>query len=125
MGFYDRSARRAKFWYQSLRVLTMVLAATIPVVAAFDAPTVISAILGSAIVAIEGFQQLFQFHEQWVGYRKTWNALDQERRLYGLAAGPYAGGNVRATLSERMTAILSAENTDWVALASNSGTETT
>ncbi len=118
MDFYDRSARRSKVWYQTLRVLTMVLAASIPVVAVLDGSAVITAVLGSAIVVIEGLQQLFQFHERWVGYRKTWNVLDQERRLYEAGAGPYDGVvDAGKLLSERMTSILSAENTDWVALA--------
>jgi hypothetical protein len=118
MDFYDRSARRSKVWYQTLRVLTMVLAASIPVVAVLDGSAVITAVLGSAIVVIEGFQQLFQFHERWVGYRKTWNVLDQERRLYEAGAGPYHGvADTGKLLSERMTSIMSVENTDWVALA--------
>jgi hypothetical protein len=123
MDFYDRSARRSKVWYQTLRVLTMVLAASIPVVAVLDGSAVITAVLGSAIVVIEGFQQLFQFHERWVGYRKTWNVLDQERRLYEAGAGPYHGvADTGKLLSERMTSIMSVENTDWVALATTAQT---
>ena len=121
MGFYDRSAGRAKTWYQTLRVLTMVLAASIPVVAALDGSVAVTAVLGGAIVVIEGLQQLFQFHERWVGYRKTWNALDHERRLYEGGAGPYDRVTDRAKLlNERMTSILSAENSDWIASASTS-----
>jgi hypothetical protein len=121
MGFYDRSAGRAKLWYQGLRVMTLVLAASIPVVAALDGSTIITAILGSSIVVIEGLQQLFQFHERWVGYRKTWNILDHERRMYEGGAGPYDGAaNPGKLLNERMTNILSSENTDWVASASSS-----
>jgi hypothetical protein len=124
MGWYDRSAGRSKVRYQSLRVLTMLLAASIPVVAALDGSTAITAVLGSSIVVIEGFQQLFQFHERWVGYRKTWNALDQERRLYESHAGPYAGvTHAGKRLSERTATILSAENTDWVALAASAAPE--
>jgi hypothetical protein len=124
MDYYDRSARRSKVWYQTLRVLTMVLAASIPVVAVLDGSAWITAVLGSAIVVIEGLQQLFQFHERWVGYRKTWNVLDQERRLYEAEAGPYGGvADTGKLLSERLTSILSAENTDWVALATTANAQ--
>jgi hypothetical protein len=126
MGFYDRSAGRAKTWYQALRVLTLVLAAAIPVVAALDGSVAVTAVLGGAIVVIEGLQQLYQFHERWVGYRKTWNALDHERRLYEGGAGPYDGVTNRAKLlNERMTSVLSAENLDWVATASTSESDQT
>jgi Protein of unknown function (DUF4231) len=123
MAFYDRGASRNKLLYQNLRVLTLVLAAAIPVVGAFGGPAEVTAVLGGAIVIVEGLQQLFQFHDRWVDYRKTWNELDQERRLHQLRAGPYASGNPDKRLGERMTMILAAENSDWVALAANAGAQ--
>jgi Protein of unknown function (DUF4231) len=123
MGFYDRGAGRNKLLYQNLRVLTMVLAAAIPVVGAFGGPAEVTAVLGAAIVIVEGLQQLFQFHDRWIDYRKTWNELDQERRLHQLRAGPYASGNPDKVLGERMTVILAAENSDWVALAANAAVQ--
>jgi len=125
MGFYDRGASRNKLFYQNMRVLTMMLAAAIPVVAAFGGAAEVTAVLGGAIVVIEGLQQLFQFHDRWIDYRKTWNELDQERRLHQLRAGPYSSGDPDKTLGERMTVILAAENSDWVALAANAGVQNT
>lgn len=113
LEFYDRKGGNAKRTYQSLRVATMTLAATIPVVAALDGSPTISAVLGSVIVVIEGLQQLFQFHNRWVDYRMAWNALERERRLFQSLAGPYADGDAESVLAERTEAIIALENSDW------------
>ena len=115
LAFYDRKGVNAKKTYQSLRVATMMLAATIPVVAALDGSPAISAVLGSAIVVIEGLQQLFQFHNRWIDYRAAWNSLERERRLFQSRAGPYTASNAARILAERTEAIIGLENSDWVA----------
>jgi hypothetical protein len=38
--------------------------------------------LVAVIVVLEGAQHLYQFHEQWITYRSTAEALKHERYLY-------------------------------------------
>ena len=114
LKYYDKHANRSRIWYLALRVLTIVLAATIPVVAVVDGSSVITAILGSAIVVTEGLQQLFQLHNHWVDYRSAWNALDRERRLHASLAGPYADvDNPDVVLAERIEEVIESENVEW------------
>ncbi len=114
LNWYDVHASRTRIAYQALRVLTIVLAAAIPVVAVADGSSIITAALGSAIVVTEGLQQLFQFHNRWVDYRSAWNALERERRLYQSAAGPYAQrDDPDRLLAERIEVIIESENVNW------------
>ena len=114
LEYYDRRSTQTKRWYQTLRVLTMVFAAAVPVVSVAGVSSVVTAALGSAIVVTEGLQQLFQFHNRWVGYRTGWNALERERRLYQAGARPYADAKeADQLLAERMERVIESESKDW------------
>ena len=53
LTWYDRKSSSNRLAYQATRVATIVLAASIPVVAAFGAPSEVAAVLGGVIVVIE------------------------------------------------------------------------
>ena len=66
------------------------------------------------VAALEGVQQLFGFHERYVGYRSAWNLLDRQRRLYVSTAGDYAHvTDPQTLLAEKVDGILQAETTSW------------
>ncbi len=114
LNWYDVHASRTRIAYQALRVLTILMAAAIPVLAVADGSSIITAALGSAIVVTEGLQQLFQFHNRWVDYRSAWNALERERRLHQSRVGPYAQrDDPDRLLAERTEAIIESENVNW------------
>lgn len=58
--WYERRSARQGLVYR-LKVLHIVVAAAIPVVAGVDASAWLTGSLGALIVVVEGFQQLFQF----------------------------------------------------------------
>src|SRR5260370_35702080 len=71
--WYDIHSGRQRRAFYSLKVVTVVAAATIPLSAAilpngYWNPSVTSS-LGALIVAIERMRQLFQFHTNWFLYR--------------------------------------------------------
>jgi uncharacterized protein DUF4231 len=71
--------------------------------------------LGALIVVLEGLQQLFQFQQNWTGYRATAEALKHEKYLYLARAGPYADvAGVDALLAERVEAVVGREHAAWL-----------
>jgi hypothetical protein len=106
IGWYDRNARWARFQYVLLRIVTIVVAASIPVVAgmgdvvlgqaegsAAGTPALgrltLAAVLGVVIVVAEGLQQVLQSHENWIRFRDAAEALEHEKFLFIAGAGEY------------------------------------
>ena len=116
LGWYDRKSGHQKRWFQRLKVAQLVIAAAIPVVAGVGADAWITGSLGAAIVVLEGVQQLFQYQQNWLGYRATAEALKHEKYLYLAQAGLYRDATARdAALAERVEALVSQEQSSWSA----------
>lgn len=116
IGWYDEHARSNRVAYQGLRIVVIVLGAAIPVLTTSGAPRLAVAVVGGAIVVVEGVQQVFRFQERYISYRSTWNALDREQRLFKSRAGRYANNpNPEQSLAEREDQILAEENSRWSA----------
>ena len=114
LDWYERRSTHNKRWYQWLKVAQIVIAASIPVVAAAGASATAAGALGAVVVVLEGLQQLFQFQQNWIAYRVTAQALTRERSLCLAGAGPYA--NVErpvALLAQRVERIVSQESGAW------------
>ena len=87
--------------YRRVKLVELVVAAVVPVVAALRAPAALTAGLAAVVVVLEGVQQLFQWQTNWVLYRSTAEALKHERYLYLGHAGPYADTGRERVLAER------------------------
>ena len=132
--WYDRRAAGAQRTYRRLKVVEIVLGALIPFLAGFQdnlasllgpglvwVPAVLIALLGVAVVVLEGLQHLNQYHQLWLGCRSTCEALQREKFLFLADAGPYAGTeDKRAHLAERVEELISSENTKWVSIRARS-----
>src|SRR3712207_562774 len=102
IDWYDRKSVAAQRTYKRLKVVQLVAAATVPVVAAAEAPGWVIAALGGVVLVLEGLQQLGQYQANWLGYRSTCEALKHEKHLYLAHAGPYTDpGAASRTLAER------------------------
>jgi hypothetical protein len=67
-------------------------------------------------------QQLFQFQQNWTGYRATAEALKHEKFLYLSHASPYADGSRRgAILAERVEGLVSQEHAAWSSTQTDAG----
>lgn len=122
LGWYDRKSAHHKNWFQRLKVSQIVIAAAIPVVAGGGVSAWITGSLGAAIVVLEGFQQLFQFQQNWIGYRATAEALKHEKFLYLADAGPYRDAPARdALLAERVEGLVSQEHAAWSSAQAEAG----
>jgi len=114
LAWYDAKSGDARRWYQSLKVVQIVIAAAIPVAVAAGASKTVPAALGAAVVVIEGIQQLFQFHGNWIRYRTAAESLKREKYLYLAKAGQYATADEpEALLAETVERIASKEGASW------------
>lgn len=73
--------------------------------------------MGASIALLEGLQQLNQYHQNWITFRSTAEALKHEKFLFLSTAGPYAEAtNPTALLAERVESLVSQENAKWTAV---------
>ena len=116
IGWYDRRSRQSQRLYKTLKFSTIAAAATVPLAAAVKAPW-LGGGLGLLIILIEAVQQVNQYHQNWIGYRSTCEALKHEKYLYAATAGPYAAAeHPLRLLAERVESLVSQEHAKWVAL---------
>jgi hypothetical protein len=116
--WYDLHSGRQRRAFYLLKFVTVVAAATIPLLAAFSLRghwnQIVTSSLGALIVVIEGVQQLFQLQTNWILYRSTCENLKREKYLYLGNTGPYAAvQNPHALLAERVESLISKELAGW------------
>jgi hypothetical protein len=74
-------------------------------------PAVAIALVGVAVVVLEGLQHLNQYHENWLSYRSSAEALKHEKYLFLADAGPYGDTeDKRAQLAERIEELIGQED---------------
>lgn len=116
IAWYDRKSSEAQRWFKRLKLGELVVAASLPGLAAAEGPAAILTVLGSLVVILEGCQHLYQFQEHWITYRATCEALRHERFLFLAEAGPYSRvRNRRAALADRVESLVSQEQAKWTA----------
>ena len=130
--WYDYRGAAAQRAYKRLKVIQVVLAAFIPFLAGFQdniaalldpqlalLPAVAIAFLGVGVVVVEGLEHLNQYHQNWLGFRATCEALKHEKFLFLADAGPYGDTeDKRALLAERIEELIGKEHAQWVAVRS-------
>lgn len=113
LGWYDRKSIAAQRAFTRLKVVELIIAAAVPVVAGTGGSPWITASLGAAVVVLEAVQQLFQWQTNWVLYRSTAEALKHEKYLFLSSAGPYASADRPRVLAERIEGLISQEHAKW------------
>lgn len=95
IAWYSKKATNNKFRFHFLQMMILIIGAAIPIVNIIDfAPfetRIISSILGSITVTITGIIQLKKYHENWMMYRSTEEALKKEKHTYQNEVGEYSG----------------------------------
>jgi hypothetical protein len=129
IAWYGTRSQAAQRVYNRLKIVQIVMGALIPFFAGFQTqmqsvlprdmsllPALLIAALGVVIVVLEGAQHLKQYHQNWLTYRATAEALKHEKYLFLADAGPYgAVDDKRGHLAERVEELISNERTGWVA----------
>jgi hypothetical protein len=113
LAWYNTHASRNRIGYLTIKIFQIALGAAVPVVAGLHAPAAVTGSLGAVIVVLEGIQQLFQFHENWLRYRVTAMNLAREINLYDARVAPFAAEDRATQLAARVENITSAEASAW------------
>jgi hypothetical protein len=114
ISWYDKKSRHSQYWYKGLKTAEIVAAAILAGLAGFGVPRLYLVSLAVLVVALEGLQQLNQWHANWISYRSTCEALKHEKYLYLAAAGGYEEEDGRhALLAERIESLVSQEHAKW------------
>ena len=113
LAWYGRKSSVAQRAFTRLKVVQLIIAAAVPVVAAARGPALLTAVLAAVVVVLEGIQQLFQWQTNWVLYRSTAEALKHEKFLFLSCAGPYATADRLRVLAERVEGLVSQEHAKW------------
>jgi Protein of unknown function (DUF4231) len=116
--WYSQKSSAARTAFKRIKVCEIVAAAMIPFLTGYPWPGVTYVVggLGVLITILEGILHLNQYQENWTNYRNTAESLKHEKFLYLAKAGPYSGAtDARAMLAERVEALISQENSQWVA----------
>ncbi len=120
--WYDKKSADSKKSFQRMKTATLLISVSIPVVSGLliffpvlgNGATAVTAVLGATIAFIEGLQQLKQYHQNWISYRSTAEALKHEKFLFLGKAGPYATAkNPDALLTETVESLVSQEHAKW------------
>ncbi len=115
IDWYDLRSRKSQRRYKQLKILQMLVAAALPLLAAFDAAAWTSAAAGSALLLLEGVQQLGQYQQNWLAYRSTCEQLRHEKFLHAADAGVYADvPDPDRLLAERLEGLVPQEHAKWV-----------
>ena len=117
IDWYDRKGLYHQAWYRRLKLVSIVAAALVPVVSAFDGMALLTGLLGVAVVVSEGLQHINQHHENWIRYRATCENLRHEKYLYLARSSRYAKlGDDEALrrLAAHVESILAEESDDWL-----------
>jgi uncharacterized protein DUF4231 len=128
--WYDQKSGQSKTRFQRMKTATLAISVSIPVVSGLllfipslgQGATALTAILGGTIALLEGLQQLNQYHQNWISYRSTAEALKHEKFLYLGNAGPYATAqNPDTLLTETVESLVSQEHAKWSSVQQQTG----
>jgi len=122
--WYNSHSQTNRWAYLTMKAVQIVLAAAIPILTPLEISRQAIAVMGGTIGVLEGIIQLGQFHQSWIRYRSTCEALRSELFLYRTRAGPYSqASDPHALLAERSNSLVSAENSRWQAMRESTTTK--
>lgn len=118
IAWYDRKSVRSQRWHKSLRIIEIVVAASIPFMVGYitDArPSVafIVGLAGVAVAVISGLLAINQYQEHWTEYRTTCESLRHHKYRFLAKADPYGGDDAFHNLVDNVESLISKENTNW------------
>jgi hypothetical protein len=117
IGWYDRKSSTNQRWFKWLRCAEIVVAATIPFLSGFAGQSLPVKIaigaLGVVVAVIASLLGLLQLQEHWIEYRAAAESLRKEKFLFLTQTDPYEKDAFHL-LVQRVEALLSKENTEWV-----------
>jgi hypothetical protein len=115
--WYSRKSSYNKKMFRQLRIIEIVAAAFIPVLAGFVSKVgrldYLIAALGLVVVIVAGVISLFRFNETWTNYRTTAESLKNEKYLFITKSDPYHTKEAFSLFVQRIETLISSENKNW------------
>lgn len=117
INWYSKKSSVCQTRYKALRIIEIVSAAIIPLLSGMGdkvpcGPWIIGS-LGVLIAIAAAAGSLFKYHENWIQYRATSEALKHEKFLFLGRVTPYDGENYFPVLVQRVEGLISKENSTW------------
>jgi len=125
IAWYDRKSLANQLTYKRIKIVEIVFAATIPLLATLPVPhaAYVTGVLGVVITVLEGLLHLNQYQQNWAAYRSTCESLRHEKFTYLGKASPYKNvADPHALLAERIESLVSQEHAKWASAQSQEAT---
>jgi len=126
IAWYDRKSASNQRWFRRLRIIEIVAAALIPLLAAYadwNPLKIAVAALGLVIAVIAGILGLFQFQENWTSCRSTCESLKQEKFLFLTKTGSYDQKEPFPLFVQRVEGLMAREHSAWAQSVRTAGKE--
>jgi Protein of unknown function (DUF4231) len=120
LGYYDSRANRNRRWHYFCSVYILVISIAILPLMTLDVPAkdclkIIGAILAPTVALMIGIENIFQFYDNWLRYRATWDALQHELAWRDASVREYSDSSRRNSLFvERVEELITREGRDWI-----------
>ena len=118
VSFYDKRAQQNKRWHRACSVfIVSVSGILVPLISTglLLKHPMMGGFLSASIVIVTALGSHFQFNENWLNYRKTWDALRREPHLRDARVADYENAADRnALFVERVESIASDEGNEWL-----------
>jgi hypothetical protein len=118
IGFYDRRSIWNKRGYRICSVFVIVVSGLLaPLIGtgSLSKHEMVGALISASIVVVSAILAHFQFNENWLSYRATWDALEREPHLRIAGIGEYEGAMDRnSVFVNRVEAIAAREGSEWL-----------
>jgi hypothetical protein len=115
LGWYERSANRARIANRTSEILLLVLSAATTVAAALSAPAWLTASLAAAALVVTGVRKSADWHENWVSFRARWSELRTFVNQYRLLPDAERDDEAKRQLLVRVDEIVRSDTGDWAA----------
>ena len=117
INWYDKKSAANQTAYKLLRLIEIIAAASIPLLAGYSQKSeyvvMTMGVIGLTVAVLAGIVSLYRFQENWNEYRAVAESLKQEKYLYLARAEPYSGDQPFELLVQRVEALLKRETTGW------------
>ena len=118
--WYEKKSAANQAAYKRLRLIEIIAAASIPLLAGYTQVSgyetgvgLAIGVLGLIVAVLAGIVSLYRFQENWNEYRAVAESLKQEKYLYLARAEPYSGDQPFELLVQRVETLLKSETTGW------------
>jgi hypothetical protein len=128
LDFFNRRAIQNQRGYRTCAIYVLVVSVMIaPLIALDDRLSgwgrLLAAVLSPTLAIAAGLSAHYRFHENWLRYRATWDAMQQEVELREAGLGDYCRSADRnSQFVENIEALIAREGSAWMRTHASRGT---